>query len=181
MAAKDGDRAKIVNEVADLWFHSMIVLARFDLKPADVLAELERREGLSGLEEFAAAQGASDGRPRAHEHSHRTWTNTQRSLRTVGHVSYLLHLIVAVGAVLPGAQASVALLIVAFVIDLVKKDERAGHLAGIALPLAHPHRDLGGGAVPGRPRRCGCCSSCPAGSPGASSRSGSSTASCAAG
>ena len=54
MAAKDGVAEKIVGEVADLWFHSMIVLARFGLKPADVLAELERREGLSGLEEFAA-------------------------------------------------------------------------------------------------------------------------------
>jgi uncharacterized membrane protein len=50
----------------------------------------------------------------------------QSSLKTVGHVSYLLHLIVAVGAVMPGAQASVALLIVAFVIDLVKKDSAAG-------------------------------------------------------
>jgi uncharacterized membrane protein len=50
----------------------------------------------------------------------------ESSLKTVGHVSYLLHLIVAVGAVLPGAQASVALLIVAFVIDLVKKDSAAG-------------------------------------------------------
>ena len=51
---------------------------------------------------------------------------TQRSLKTVGHVSYLLHLIVAVGAVLPSAQASVSLLIVAFVIDLVKKDSALG-------------------------------------------------------
>ncbi len=50
----------------------------------------------------------------------------QSSLKTVGHVSYLLHLIVAVGAVMPGVQASVALLIVAFVIDLVKKDEALG-------------------------------------------------------
>ena len=50
----------------------------------------------------------------------------QSSLKTVGHVSYLLHLIVAVGAVMPGAQASVALLIVAFVIDLVKKDSAVG-------------------------------------------------------
>ena len=50
----------------------------------------------------------------------------QSSLKTVGHVSYLLHLIVAVGAVMPGAQASVALLIVAFVIDLAKKDGAAG-------------------------------------------------------
>jgi phosphoribosyl-ATP pyrophosphohydrolase len=48
MAGKDGDRQKIVYEVADLWFHSMLLLAQF------VLAELERREGQSGLEEFAA-------------------------------------------------------------------------------------------------------------------------------
>ena len=54
MAAKDGDRARIVGEVADLWFHTMIALAAYDLAPADVLAELERRGGLSGLEEFAA-------------------------------------------------------------------------------------------------------------------------------
>jgi phosphoribosyl-ATP pyrophosphohydrolase len=53
MAAKDGDPQKIVYEVADLWFHSMIALAHFGLRPADVLAELARREGLSGLEEFA--------------------------------------------------------------------------------------------------------------------------------
>jgi phosphoribosyl-ATP pyrophosphohydrolase len=54
MAAKDGDRRRLVNEMADLWFHSMVVLAHFGIEPADVLAELERREGLSGLEEFAA-------------------------------------------------------------------------------------------------------------------------------
>ena len=54
MAAKDGDRQRIVGEVADLWFHSMIALAQFGLTPNDVLQELERREGLSGLEEFAA-------------------------------------------------------------------------------------------------------------------------------
>ncbi|MDI4635268.1 phosphoribosyl-ATP diphosphatase [Pelomonas sp. V22] len=53
MAAKDGDAQKLTYEVADLWFHSMIALAQFDLKPADVLAELARREGLSGLQEFA--------------------------------------------------------------------------------------------------------------------------------
>jgi uncharacterized membrane protein len=50
----------------------------------------------------------------------------QDSLKTVSHISYFLHLIVAVGAVLPGTQASVALLIVAFVIDLVKRDSAAG-------------------------------------------------------
>ncbi|RYG14708.1 MAG: phosphoribosyl-ATP diphosphatase [Burkholderiales bacterium] len=57
MAAKDadhgGDKAKIVYEVADLWFHSMIALAHYGLTPADVLAELERREGTSGIEEKA--------------------------------------------------------------------------------------------------------------------------------
>ena len=67
MAAKDGAPRAIVAEVADLWFHTLLVLAAFDLRPADVLAELERREGLSGLEEFAARkaiereQQGSDG------------------------------------------------------------------------------------------------------------------------
>ena len=54
MACKDGDPKRIVAEVADLWFHTLIALAQHGLAPADVLAELERREGLSGLEEFAA-------------------------------------------------------------------------------------------------------------------------------
>jgi phosphoribosyl-ATP pyrophosphohydrolase len=53
MAAKDGDAQKIVYETADLWFHSMIALAQFGLTPADVIRELARREGLSGLQEFA--------------------------------------------------------------------------------------------------------------------------------
>jgi phosphoribosyl-ATP pyrophosphohydrolase len=57
MAAKDadhgGDRQKIVNEVADLWFHSMIALAHYGLAPREVVAELERREGTSGIEEKA--------------------------------------------------------------------------------------------------------------------------------
>lgn len=54
MAGKDGDAQRIVAEAADLWFHSLVALAHFGLSPADVLAELERREGLSGLAEFAA-------------------------------------------------------------------------------------------------------------------------------
>lgn len=57
MAAKDadhgGDPARIVGEVADLWFHTMIALAHYGLAPADVIAELERREGTSGIEEKA--------------------------------------------------------------------------------------------------------------------------------
>jgi len=53
MAGKDGAKDRIVGEMADLWFHSLVVLSHFGLQPADVLAELRRREGLSGLEEFA--------------------------------------------------------------------------------------------------------------------------------
>ena len=57
MAAKDADQGgnerKLVGEVADLWFHCLIALAHYGLKPADVLAELERREGTSGIEEKA--------------------------------------------------------------------------------------------------------------------------------
>lgn len=67
MAAKDLDhggttpelQGKLVGEVADLWFHSMIALAHYGLSPANVIAELERREGTSGIEEKALrkAQG----------------------------------------------------------------------------------------------------------------------------
>ena len=57
MAAKDvragADPAKLVYECADLWFHSLIMLARFNLTPQQVLDELARREGLSGIEEMA--------------------------------------------------------------------------------------------------------------------------------
>jgi len=53
MAGKDGDVDKIVYETADLWFHTLVLLAHKGLGPADVLAELERRFGLSGLEEKA--------------------------------------------------------------------------------------------------------------------------------
>ena len=53
MAAKDGDEARIVAETADLWFHCLVMLAHYGLRPDDVIAELERREGLSGLEEKA--------------------------------------------------------------------------------------------------------------------------------
>lgn len=53
MAAKDGDSGKIVYETADLWFHSMVLLAQQGLGPEDVLNELDRRFGLSGLEEKA--------------------------------------------------------------------------------------------------------------------------------
>ncbi len=57
MAAKDADagadRQKIINEVADLWFHCMIALAHYGLSAADVVAELERRAGTGGIEEKA--------------------------------------------------------------------------------------------------------------------------------
>lgn len=53
MAAKDGDPARIVGETADLWFHCLVMLSHFGLRPEQVLAELERRAGMSGLEEKA--------------------------------------------------------------------------------------------------------------------------------
>ncbi|MBB5193138.1 phosphoribosyl-ATP pyrophosphohydrolase [Silvimonas terrae] len=54
MAAKDGDKLHLVREVADLWFHTMVLLANEGLSAEDVLAELARREGISGIEEKAA-------------------------------------------------------------------------------------------------------------------------------
>ena len=54
MAAKDGVREKIIYETADLWFHSLVLLAQQGIGPQEVLAELARREGLSGIEEKAA-------------------------------------------------------------------------------------------------------------------------------
>ena len=54
LAAKSGDRLHLVRETADLWFHCLIMLARHGLGPADVLAELHRREGISGIDEKAA-------------------------------------------------------------------------------------------------------------------------------
>ncbi|MDH5473444.1 MAG: phosphoribosyl-ATP diphosphatase [Gammaproteobacteria bacterium] len=54
MAAKDGQADKIIYETADLWFHTMVLLAQQGLSHSDVLNELDRRFGLSGLEEKAA-------------------------------------------------------------------------------------------------------------------------------
>jgi phosphoribosyl-ATP pyrophosphohydrolase len=61
MAGKDmavdpseAHRKALVGELADLWFHSLVAMSHFGLAPSDVVAELARREGLSGLEEFAA-------------------------------------------------------------------------------------------------------------------------------
>jgi phosphoribosyl-ATP pyrophosphohydrolase len=57
LAAKTGDKAKIVHETADLWFHTLVLLAQQGLKPEDILSELERRFGVSGHEEKAARPG----------------------------------------------------------------------------------------------------------------------------
>ena len=51
LAAKDGDKLHLVRETADLWFHSLVLLAWHGLGPDDVLAELQRREGVSGIDE----------------------------------------------------------------------------------------------------------------------------------
>ena len=60
MAGKDGERSRIVSETADLWFHCLVMLAHYRLGPDDVLAELERREGVSGLAEKAARTAAEN-------------------------------------------------------------------------------------------------------------------------
>ena len=57
IAAKGGDREQIIYETADLWFHTLVMLAHYDLGPDQVLAELGRRFGLSGLAEKAARGG----------------------------------------------------------------------------------------------------------------------------
>jgi phosphoribosyl-ATP pyrophosphohydrolase len=54
LAAKGGDKQHLIRETADLWFHSMIMLAHAGLRPGDVIDELKRREGVSGLAEKAA-------------------------------------------------------------------------------------------------------------------------------
>jgi len=62
MAAKDGDKIRLTAELADLWFHCLVLLEKFDLGPDELLVELERREGVSGLEEKASRE---DGRTNA--------------------------------------------------------------------------------------------------------------------
>ena len=59
LAAKDGDKLHLVRETADLWFHCLIMLAHLGLGPDDVLAELKRREGISGVDEKASRQSES--------------------------------------------------------------------------------------------------------------------------
>lgn len=54
LACKGGERSAIIAEFADLWYHSLVTLARYDIALEEVLAELARREGMSGLEEKAA-------------------------------------------------------------------------------------------------------------------------------
>ncbi len=54
IAAKDGDKGQVVYEMADLWFHSLVLLAQQGLHPSDVLNELARRDGLSGIAEKAS-------------------------------------------------------------------------------------------------------------------------------
>jgi phosphoribosyl-ATP pyrophosphohydrolase len=57
LAAKEGDKLQIVRETADLWFHSLVLLSFHGLGPDDVLAELRRREGISGIDEKASRRG----------------------------------------------------------------------------------------------------------------------------
>lgn len=56
IAAKDGDREQIIYETADLWFHTLVMLTHADIKPSEVLNELARREGVSGIDEKASRE-----------------------------------------------------------------------------------------------------------------------------
>lgn len=64
LAARDtevsGDKEALINETADLWFHSMVMLSHLNASPQEVLAELQRRFGLSGLDEKAARHASGD-------------------------------------------------------------------------------------------------------------------------
>jgi len=61
LAAKSGEKSAIVHETADLWFHCLVMLSRQGVSVAEVLAELERREGRSGLDEKASRQRGDAG------------------------------------------------------------------------------------------------------------------------
>jgi phosphoribosyl-ATP pyrophosphohydrolase len=54
IAAKDGEKSQLIYETADLWFHTLVMLAHANIKPQEILDELARREGLSGIDEKAA-------------------------------------------------------------------------------------------------------------------------------
>ena len=73
MAAKDadhgGDTSKVLYEVADLWFHTMIALSHYGLQPAEVIAELERRAGTSGLEEKALRKAQQRAQQEGESHA----------------------------------------------------------------------------------------------------------------
>ena len=133
LAAKDvdhgADKAKLVYEVADLWFHSLVALATTGCTPttcwpnwsaAKAPAALPKRPHATAPETRIPEEGCAM--------SDITDVEDQRAegLKAWGWVSYLLHLIVAVGAVIPGAQPGAALLIIALVIDLVKKSDSDG-------------------------------------------------------
>ena len=86
MAAKDVDyggatpalKAKLVGEVADLWFHSMIALAHYGLTPGDVVAELARRAGTSGIEEKALRKSLQREASEANEPSNQGASHESR-------------------------------------------------------------------------------------------------------
>lgn len=62
LAAMSGDREEVVRETADLWFHTLVALAKLDIHPDDVLNELRRREGKSGLSEKGARSESAPAR-----------------------------------------------------------------------------------------------------------------------
>lgn len=60
LAAKGGDKVALVHELADLWFHSLVLMAAKDIAPAEIMAELARRQGRSGLDEKASRSKSTE-------------------------------------------------------------------------------------------------------------------------
>ena len=106
---------------------------------------------------------------------------SEQQLKTIGHISYFMHAVVAVGAVLPGVQASVLLLLIAFFLDMWKRDDARGTWQESHFSWRIRSVLWAGGAVPRHGAALAAVPRSRAGSPGRSSRSGSSTASRAAG
>ncbi len=176
MACKDGDADKIVGEVADLWFHSMLALGALRPRRRPMCwPSWSGARGCPGWKSLPPARRRPARRTGKERNMNDVINDTSQvidpqresSLRTIGHISYVLHAVVAVSAVLPGVQASIVLLIVAFILDLVKRDDAAGTWQESHFRWRIRTVLWAGGLYVVTIPLWSCCSCCRAGSPGA--------------
>ena len=149
MAAKDadhgGDRAKLVDEVADLWFHSMVALAHYGLTPADVIAELERREGTSGIEEKAlrkaqaSAKAAGDMSDRTNDIMTRDRSHVAQDARATAPSCTCCTACTRCAPVQPAGRWRV----IALIVNYVKRADEADRWLRRAPQLHDPHLLVG--------------------------------------